>query len=87
MTTVSFFCNLIFGDFYKRIRAKKGKLFAMKATAQKLAVTYYNIMTKGIDYVEEGITLYQQKVKEQRVKYLQKQARYFGYSLTQLDVS
>ena len=38
-------------------------------------------MTKGIDYVEEAIALYQQKVKEQRVKYLEKQARYFGYSL------
>ncbi|MBU0561507.1 MAG: IS110 family transposase [Bacteroidetes bacterium] len=76
-----------FGAFYKRIRAKKGKLFAMKATARKLAVTYYNIMTKGIDYVEEGITLYQQKVKEQRVKYLQKQARYFGYSISQIEAS
>lgn len=72
------------GAFYKRIRAKKGKLFAMKATARKLAVTYYNVMTKGIDYVEEGITLYQQKVKEQRLKNLKKQARYFGYSLTEL---
>lgn len=71
-----------FGAFYKRIRAKKGKLFAMKATARKLAVTYYNIMTKGVDYVEDGIAQYQQKVKEQRVKYLQKQAQYFGFSLT-----
>jgi len=76
-----------FGAFYKRIRAKKGKLFATKATARKLAVTYYNIMTKGIDYVEEGITLYQQKIKEQRVKYLQKQARYYGFSLTEVDAS
>lgn len=71
-----------FGAFYKRIRAKKGKLFAMKATARKLAVTYYNIMTKGEDYVEEGISVYEQKLKEQRLKNLQKQARYLGYSLS-----
>ena len=54
----------------------------MKATARKLSVIYYNIMTKGIDFVEEGIMLYQQKIKEQRIKYLQKQARNFGFILT-----
>jgi hypothetical protein len=42
-------------------------------------------MTKGIDYLEEGIALYQQKVKEQRVKYLEKQDLYFGYSLNQIE--
>jgi transposase len=75
------------GAFYKRIRAKKGKFFAMKATARKLAVTYYNVMTKGINYVEEGISIYEQKIKTQRLKYLKKQARYFGYSLTELNTS
>lgn len=75
------------GSFYKRIRAKKGKPFAMKAAARKLAVTYYNIMTKGIDYVEEGINLYELKIKEQRIKALHKQARYFGYSLSPVDLS
>lgn len=54
----------VLGAFYKRIRAKKGKLFAMRSTARKLAVTYYNVMTKGIDYVEEGITIYEQKMKQ-----------------------
>lgn len=75
------------GSFYKRIRAKKGKLFAMKATARKLAVIYFNIMTKGIDYVEEGITAYEQKIKQQRIKSLHKQARYFGFSLFPVNVS
>lgn len=70
------------GAFYKRIKSRKGSLFAMKATARKLSVIYYNIMTKGIDFVEEGIMLYQQKIKEQRLKYLQKQARHFGFILT-----
>jgi len=44
-------------------------------------------MTRGIDYVEESIALYQQKVKEQRVKHLEKQARYFGYSLNQIEAA
>ena len=47
----------------------------------------YNIMTKGIDFIEEGIALYQQKFKEQRVKHIEKQARYFGYSLSQIEAT
>ncbi len=53
---------------------KKGKLTTMKAAARKLAVIYYNVMTKGVEYVEYGINNYEQKIKEQRIKYLQKQA-------------
>jgi len=67
--------------FYHRIKAKKGPMVANKATARKIAVLYYNIMTKGIDYVENGIFAYQQKVKEQQLNKLQKQARYHGLSL------
>jgi hypothetical protein len=48
--------------FYKRICAKKGRLVALKATARKIAELYYNLMTKGIDYVEHGIEIYQQRL-------------------------
>ncbi len=50
------------GAFYRRIQAKKGKLTAMKASARKLAVCYYNVMTYGIEYVEFGIQQYEQKI-------------------------
>ena len=67
------------GAFYRRLQAKKGKLTAMKATARKLAVIYYNVMTKGVEY---GINNYEQKIKEQRFKSLQRQAKNYGYVLT-----
>ena len=35
----------------------------MKAAARKLAVIYYNVMTKGVEYVEYGINNYEQKIK------------------------
>jgi len=74
------------GAFYRRVQSRKGKLTAMKATARKLAVIYYNVMTKGIDFVEYGIKQYEQKIKEQQLKRLQKQANHFGFTLTpQLD--
>ncbi|MDQ7815547.1 MAG: hypothetical protein RDU14_00815 [Melioribacteraceae bacterium] len=30
----------------------------------ELAIRNYNVMTKGIEFVEKGIKVYQQKVKE-----------------------
>jgi len=67
--------------FYKRICAKKGRLVVLKATARKIAEHYYNLMTKGIDYVEHGIVLYQQRLKEQQLKRLHKQATSLGLQL------
>jgi transposase len=69
------------GAFYRRIQSKKGKLTAMKATARKVAVCYYNVMTKGVEYVEYGIHLYEQAIKEQRLKSLKKQALSLGFNL------
>jgi transposase len=54
----------------------------MKAAARKLAVCYYNVMTKGIDYVEYGIQQYEQKIKEQRIKSLNRQAKRYGFVLS-----
>ena len=67
--------------FYRRIKAKKGGLIANKATARKIAVIYYNIMTKGFDYVEQGLIKYQNNFKEQQIKRLKKQANYLGLQL------
>jgi len=39
-------------------------------------------MTKGIEFVEQGIKLYEQHIKERQLKYLQKQAKRFGLTLT-----
>ncbi len=64
------------------MKSRKGSLGAIKATARKIAVIFYNVMTKGIDFVEEGIKLYEQKIKERQLKYLNKQAKRFGLALT-----
>jgi transposase len=73
------------GGFYRRIKAKKGHRIAIKATARKIAVLYYNVMTKGIEFVEQGLILYHQKFKEQQIKRLHKQANHFGLQLTPLS--
>jgi transposase len=67
--------------FFKRMKARKGFLHALKATARKIAVLYYRIMTKGLAYVERGIEQYQQRFKEQQIRGLQKRAKSLGLVL------
>jgi len=74
--------HLALTSFYHRIKSRKGALGAIKATARKIAVIFYNVMTKGIEFVEQGIKLYEQHIKERQIKYLQKQAKHFGLLLT-----
>lgn len=73
--------HLALTSFYHRIKARKGSLGAIKATARKIAVIFYNVMTKGVEFVEHGIKQYEQKIKERQIKYLHKQALRFGLTL------
>ena len=68
-------------SFYRRIRAKRGAKVAIKATAYKLAKLIYLVLTKGWDYVEEGIAKYEQRVREVEMKVLQKLAKKLNYVL------
>jgi transposase len=71
-------------SFYKRIRSRAGKMIAIKATARKIAVYYYNLMTKGLEFVEEGIKKYEQRYLQQQEKFLQRKAEEMGYSLVKI---
>jgi len=66
--------HIAIGAFMRRIRAKKGSCIAIKAGARKLAEAYYNLITKGQQYVEQGIVNYQNKLKEREQKLLIKLA-------------
>jgi transposase len=68
-------------SFYKRIRARSGKMVAIKATARKIAVYFYNLMTKGLQFVEEGIKKYEARYYQQQEKFLQRKANEMGYVL------
>jgi transposase len=62
-------------SFYRRIRAKRGSKVAIKATAYKVAKLIYLVLTKGWDYVEQGIAKYEERVRQMRLKALQKLAK------------
>jgi len=66
--------NIALGSFGRRIRAKKGPGIAIKAVARKLAILYWRVMVKGVDYAEEGIKNYEEKILAQKRKTIQRLA-------------
>ncbi|MDR0724919.1 MAG: IS110 family transposase [Prevotellaceae bacterium] len=60
------------GDFYRRICAKHGAAVAIVASARKLAVIYYNMMTSKLKYNPQDLINFQNKYKEIKIKKLEK---------------
>jgi transposase len=73
--------KIALGSFGRRIKSKRGPGIAVKATARKLAVLYWRLMVKGLDYTEKGIKAYGEKMKLQKERWLQKTANDLGYQL------
>jgi len=69
--------------FYKRIRARAGAVVAVKATARKIAVYLFNLLTKGEAFVDEGIKRYNQRYEAQQRKFLAAKAKEYGYKLVE----
>lgn len=66
--------KIAIGVFMRRIRSKKGPAVAIKAGARKLAYAYYNIITKGTEYVEEGVRSYDLKIRANEIKLMHRLA-------------
>lgn len=79
--------HIALGAFARRLKAKKGPMIAIKATARKLAVMFYNLLTKGLDYVEQGVKKYEEQYRTQMTKFLQKKAAEFGYAMVAVTAS
>ena len=73
--------KIAIGSFGRRIKSKRGPGVAIKATARKLAVLYWRLMVKGLDYTEQGIKAYEEKMQLQREKWLHKTANELGYEI------
>ena len=72
-------------DFFQRINFRKGRVSAISATARKLGVIIWNMVTHGTNYINPaGYLFLDQKRKLGIVKRIQKQIDKFG--LTNEDV-
>jgi len=73
--------DIALGGFYRRMAARRGGLVANNALARKLAVLFWRVMVKGIDYVEQGLQQYEAKVLETKQRSLRRLARQLGQQL------
>lgn len=62
--------DIALGSFGRRLRGRKGPRIAIKAMARKLAVLYYRVMVKGVDYAEKGIQNYEEQIMINKMKTL-----------------
>jgi len=66
------------GQFYRRMAAKKGKGTAVTATARKLAIIVYNMLVKGEPYRPGQLEEYQEKLRVQKIKQIQRTIKKLG---------
>lgn len=73
------------GAFIRKLKNRKDSRIAIKAGARKIAEAYYNLLTKGADYVEQGVQTYERQLKEKEQKYLQKLALKHGLKVVEIQ--
>jgi transposase len=67
--------NIAIGSFGRRLRGRKGPSIAIKAMARKVAVLYWRVMVKGLDYAEQGIKRYDDQLLANKIKAFNKLAK------------
>lgn len=66
--------GIAIGSFGRRLRGRKGPSIAIKAMARKIAVLYWRVMVKGLDYAEKGIIQYEEQLLANKLKTLNRLA-------------
>lgn len=77
--------NIALGAYGRKLRARKGPQIAIKAVARKLAELYWRTMVKGVEFVEYGIKHYEEQLKKQQMKTLNRLANELHVQLTPIQ--
>jgi transposase len=75
------------GHFLRRMKAKLGPKAATTATAHKLAVIFYTLITKQIEYDESVWAAHEQENRKRMQNKLKRQASLLGFQLVPVSVS
>ena len=73
------------GAFYRRLAARVGKATAITATARKLALLVYRVLSSDITYADPGADAYAQLHRARALKTLRKRAQQLGLGLVNLN--
>jgi hypothetical protein len=71
------------GSFMRKLKAKKDSAIAIKARARKLAEAYFNALTKGINYVEQGTKKYEEQIMQREKTVLYRLAKKHNMQVTE----
>ena len=63
------------GCFIRRLKSRRGAGVAYKAGARKIAEAYYDALTKGSAYVEQGAKQYELQMKQRELQTIKKLAQ------------
>jgi transposase len=75
-------------DFFHRINFRKGRVSAISATARKLAVIIWNMVVRGVQYINpEGYLFLDQKRKLGVMKRIQKQIAKFDLTVDDFKIA
>jgi transposase len=75
--------NIAIGSFGRRLRGRKGPGIAIKAMARKVAILYWRVMVKGLDFAEQGINNYEEQIIASKLRSLNKLAKELNYKITE----
>lgn len=73
------------GSFYRKLSSRKGSFVAIKATARKVAVIFWNMMTKKTEFETHSQEEYETKYKDRQLKNLEKMAKKMGMTLQKVN--
>jgi transposase len=75
--------NIAIGSFGRKLRGRKGPRIAIKAMARKIAILYWRVMVKGLDYAEKGIINYEEQLLANKFKSLHRLAKELNVHLSE----
>jgi hypothetical protein len=73
--------NCAAGVFMRRLKSGKGAKVAVKAGAGKIALAYYDALTKGLEYVESGAEKYMEQIKRNEIRLMNKFAAKHNFTI------
>lgn len=71
------------GDFYRRVQARHGAAKATVATARKIAIIFYKMVSNKVRFTPIELDEYKAKFKAKKIKYLERQLAGLGYSMVE----
>ena len=73
------------GAFFRRIRSRHGRQSAIKATAHKLALTFYSMLRNQTAYRDPGVNYYEQRYRDTLLRSLTRNAATLGFALVPIQ--